>query len=84
MIMTIVVIVTVHGSFVFAGGERRGRTKGFLAASASAGGSFRFLFADVHHLVIAAAAAAAITIAAAAASTSMGKMELQQQVVDVW
>lgn len=80
MIMTIVVIVTVHGSFVFAGGERRGRTKGFLAASASAGGSFRFLFADVHHLVI--AAAASITIAAA--STSMGKMELQQEVVDVW
>lgn len=79
MIMTIVVIVTVHGSFVFAGGERRGRTKGFLAASASAGGSFRFLFADVHHLAIAAAA-----IAIAAASTSMGKMELQQQVVDVW
>jgi len=78
--MTIVVIVTVHGGFVFAAGERRGRTKGFLAASASAGGSFRFLFADVHHLVI----AADITIAAAAASTSMGKMELQQQVVDVW
>jgi len=80
--MTIVVIVTVHGGFVFAAGERRGRTKGFLAASASAGGSFRFLFADVHHLVI--AADITIAAAAAAASTSMGKMELQQQVVDVW
>ena len=88
--MIIVVTATVHGGF--ATGERRGGRKGFLAASAA--GSFRFLFAvhhhrHVHHLSIAViaigiAAAAAVDIGIGIASTSMGKMELQQEVVDVW